>query len=62
METKVVGTATDRDSPRGGLDRELVVAFEQLDGGWTTVAVVAWLRLPLQVPMFIWAKNSPVKQ
>lgn len=37
-------------------------AISQLVIGWSVVAAIALLRLPLQIPMFIWAKNSPVKQ
>ena len=35
-------------------------AFESL-GGDMTLAVVAWLRLPLQIPLIIWALRSPVR-
>lgn len=35
-------------------------AIDALSGDPTT-ALVAWLRLPLQIPLLIWALRSPVK-
>lgn len=35
-------------------------AFDSL-GGDPALAVVAWLRLPLQLPLIIWAYKSPVR-
>lgn len=35
-------------------------AIDQVQAGWSAIAIAAWLRLPLQIPMFIWAKNSPI--
>lgn len=35
-------------------------AFDSL-GGDLGLAVAAWLRLPLQIPLIVWALRSPVK-
>lgn len=35
-------------------------AFESLDGD-LLLAVAAWVRLPLQIPLIIWALRSPVQ-
>lgn len=36
-------------------------AIDQLGNPDTTMVVIAWLRLPLQLPLMWWAWKSPVK-
>jgi uncharacterized membrane protein len=36
-------------------------AFDTLAGGDVVTSVIAWLRLPLQIPLIVWAWRSPVR-
>jgi uncharacterized membrane protein len=36
-------------------------AFDTLAGGDALTSVIAWLRLPLQIPLIVWAWRSPVR-